>query len=58
MRHDPLDSFATAAPVPLREDREIDSADLMAGARVLHIRHGDQLYTLRVTRQGKLLLTK
>lgn len=31
---------------------------LMRGSTVLPIRHNDQIYTLRVTRQGKLILTK
>ncbi|MEM0923900.1 MAG: hemin uptake protein HemP [Pseudomonadota bacterium] len=58
MRHDSPDQFRTGAPVSSTDERVVDSADLMQGARIMHIRHGDQVYTLRVTRQGKLLLTK
>lgn len=37
----------------------IDSASLFrAGQPEVLIRHGDQLYRLRLTRQGKLLLQK
>jgi hemin uptake protein HemP len=37
---------------------EIDSVTLMAGHRELLIRHAQELYRLRVTAQGKLILTK
>jgi hemin uptake protein HemP len=36
----------------------VDSTALMAGQRELLIRHGQELYRLRVTAQGKLILTK
>ncbi len=36
----------------------IDSAQLLNGARELAIRHGDQLYRLKITKQDKLILTK
>ncbi|KIT17569.1 hemin uptake protein HemP [Jannaschia aquimarina] len=32
--------------------------ELLAGARTATIRLGDQVYTLRLTRSGKLILTK
>ena len=38
--------------------REIDSQTLFGDARVVSIRHGGDLYTLRVTRADKLILTK
>lgn len=38
--------------------RVIDSAALLAGARTILITHEGQEYTLRLTRLGKLLLTK
>ena len=44
-------SGATAIPVH-------DAADLTAGGPVAHIRLQGQTYTLRITRQGKLILTK
>ncbi|MCB1792684.1 MAG: hemin uptake protein HemP [Gammaproteobacteria bacterium] len=37
---------------------EIDSAALLRGGDRLLIRHRDHLYVLRLTRQGKLILTK
>ena len=36
----------------------VSSAEVLRGGRVVLIRHGAEIYTLRVTRQGKLLLTK
>lgn len=36
----------------------IESAQLLRGAQRIAIRHGSELYWLRSTRQGKLLLTK
>ena len=37
---------------------ELDSAQLLGAQRALRIRHQGALYTLRVTRQDKLILTK
>lgn len=42
-----------AAAIPLH-----DAADLTAGGACALIRLNDQIYTLRITRQGKLILTK
>lgn len=36
----------------------VDSAQLLRGQRTVDIEHGDQHYTLRVTRDNKLILTK
>ena len=36
----------------------IDSTDLLRGRKTLTIHHAGQHYTLRLTRLGKLLLTK
>ena len=48
--------------VPTRPEtgptRSIDSAQLLAGAREIVIRHGDSRYRLRSTNKGKLILTK
>lgn len=41
-----------------RSARVIDSKTLMDGARTILISHEGQEYTLRLTRLGKLLLTK
>ena len=43
---------------PGRVRREITSAELFAGGREIHIRHADEIYTLRQTNKGKLILTK
>jgi len=36
----------------------IDSAQLLRGHRTLEIEHGEACYTLRLTRDNKLILTK
>jgi hemin uptake protein HemP len=41
-----------------RPRREIASSELFAGGREIHIRHADEIYTLRQTSKGKLILTK
>ncbi|HXF47339.1 MAG TPA: hemin uptake protein HemP [Burkholderiaceae bacterium] len=38
--------------------RLIDSAALLGNQQSIRIRHGSGIYTLRQTRQGKLILTK
>jgi hemin uptake protein HemP len=38
--------------------REVRLEDLLRGDRELLIRHGEQVYRLRITRNGRLLLTK
>lgn len=38
--------------------REISSAELFGDGREIHIRHADEIYTLRQTNKGKLILTK
>jgi hemin uptake protein HemP len=38
--------------------RSITSDDLMAGQRVIVIRHGRDEYKLQITSAGKLILTK
>lgn len=43
------------APVP---SIEIDSLRLLQGQRELRIRHGNECYRLRHTRNDKLILTK
>jgi hemin uptake protein HemP len=45
-----------AAPAAAR--REITSTELLGGAREIHIRHANEIYTLRQTSKGKLILTK
>ena len=36
----------------------IDSSRLLANSKLIHIQHRGQLYSLRETRLGKLILTK
>jgi len=36
----------------------IESAQLLRGQRTVEIEHGEQRYTLRVTKDNKLILTK
>lgn len=43
----------SAATVP-----QIASDQLFGGGAVIQIQHGDAIYTLRITRLGKLILTK
>lgn len=38
--------------------RELASEALLAGRREIVIRHGAEVYRLRLTRQNKLILTK
>jgi hemin uptake protein HemP len=38
--------------------RQIDSRTLFGKSRILTIRHGEEIYTLRITRAEKLILTK
>ncbi|MCI4661618.1 MAG: hemin uptake protein HemP [Neomegalonema sp.] len=40
------------------QEREVDIRDLLGSNRIVTICHGDQRYTLRLTRQNKLILTK
>lgn len=55
--HEPTDLSKHEDPEAMAE-REIDSQDLMQGAREIVIRHGTQAYRLSVTRSGKLILRK
>jgi hemin uptake protein HemP len=50
--------FDTHSAVSEAGVRVVESSDLLQGNREVCIRHGDSLYTLRVTRQGKLILNK
>jgi hemin uptake protein HemP len=45
---------STSPPKP----RRIGTAELMGGARELVIEHGGEEYRLRITSNGKLILTK
>lgn len=43
---------------PASPQTAFDSRDLMRGTREVLIRHGDQVYRLRHTRNDKLILVK
>ena len=45
-------------PVPAAVTIEVDSLRLLKGQRELLIRHGNECYRLRHTRNDKLILTK
>jgi len=47
-----------ASPRDARSHDEVDSARLLRGQREVLIRHGDETYRLRHTRNDKLILTK
>lgn len=40
------------------ELRVVDSSELFAGSKAVHIRHDGEYYRLLVTRNGKLILQK
>ncbi|MEN5060567.1 hemin uptake protein HemP [Luteimonas sp. TWI1416] len=50
--------LARAHDVRAPEPIELDSAQLLRGQRELQIRHGNEVYRLRHTRNDKLILTK
>ncbi len=59
----PIEASSVADPGPFAPDGPrrtsvIDSAELMAHAKLIHIQHRGELYSLRETRLGKLILTK
>lgn len=48
----------TAPANPPKKKARINSAELLRGMTTLEIQHFDQCYTLRLTRENKLILTK
>jgi hemin uptake protein HemP len=44
--------------LPGAQRKAVSSHELLMGARELRIAHGEDVYRLSVTRQGKLILTK
>jgi len=48
----------SATPQPAEAIARIDSQLLLCGQRIIEIDHCGQRYTLRVTRENKLILTK
>jgi hemin uptake protein HemP len=45
-------------PASYHTPREIPSAELLRGEKEIWIRHGEEIYRLRLTRSGKLILQK
>jgi hemin uptake protein HemP len=52
-RHEP-----SASPVLCPQRKRITTADLMQGAREIVVLHQGEEYLLRITKSGKLILTK
>lgn len=59
MRTDIPSKPETTQPLPsLPQRRRISSTELMQGAREVVIMHEGEEYVLRITKTGKLILTK
>jgi hemin uptake protein HemP len=52
----PMEIIRTACPP--RPVRTLSSRSLLAGDRTLRIAHDGEVYVLRLTRNGRLILTK
>lgn len=53
-----MSEISPARPQPAVAQPLHQAIDLTDGGRIAHIQLGDQLYTLRITRAEKLILTK
>ena len=53
----PASKGAARVPAGVREPRQISSRDLLGGGKELVIVHDGRRYYLRVTQNGKLILT-
>jgi hemin uptake protein HemP len=51
------DPATTETPQPV-EPPVLDSVQLLGGRKQIAILHGGEIYSLRLTRNGKLILTK
>ncbi len=58
MQPNPNPSAPAAAPTAADLPPRVDSHQLLRGHRTIEIEHGEQRYTLRVTKDNKLILTK
>jgi hemin uptake protein HemP len=59
----PADPAAPVPPLPvvasgLKQPRQVKSEALLQGDREVQIIHGEEIYRLSLTRQGKLILHK
>ena len=52
------EAIPNTAAQPSQQLPELDSLRLLQGHRELRIRHGNEIYRLRHTRNDKLILTK
>ena len=55
---DPLGSDQSSHSPAKRAFHEVASSELLRGENEMLIRHGDELYRLKLTRNGKLILQK
>lgn len=55
---DPHDEGHASQGSAKRTVREVSSSELLRGENELLIRHGDEIYRLKLTRNGKLILQK
>jgi hemin uptake protein HemP len=53
----PRDNLRADEPA-MRQSRSVTSEELMLGATEIRIIHRDDIYRLRITRSGKLILHK
>ncbi|MBO6726370.1 MAG: hemin uptake protein HemP [Rhizobiaceae bacterium] len=51
----PLKNLSALNPLPVRT---LSSRNLFEGRREIAIEHGESVYRLKITRQGKLILNK
>lgn len=58
MQPDPTSPTLVVVPVQPSLPPRVSSAQLLRGQRTVEIEHGGQRYTLRVTKDDKLILTK
>jgi len=58
VRDDPNGAPASAVPQPSQKMRRLKVSELLAGEREAILEHGGQDYRLRITANGKLILTK
>lgn len=57
-RPHPMIGAAQAAPEATRQPVVLHSTALLGDSREVEIRHGTETYRLKLTRHGKLILTK
>lgn len=58
MQADPNSPTLVVVPVQPELPPRVDSRQLLRGHKTVEIEHGDQRYTLRLTKDNKLILTK